>query len=80
MTRQEIEIHREKRQKYVWTTKEGVTIPFEKLKDDHLNNIINYLIRRGFLLTTNDSILEKLNYEWDFRERTRYNFSKFKLL
>lgn len=29
---------------YMWTTKEGVTLPLHKIEDDHLKNIMTYLI------------------------------------
>lgn len=32
---------------FVWRTQEGVTIPIHKIEDDHLNNIMLYLLHNG---------------------------------
>lgn len=29
---------------YMWTTKEGITLPLHKIEDEHLKNIMSYLI------------------------------------
>lgn len=32
---------------YMWTTAEGVTLPFHKIEDDHLKNIMTHLIDKN---------------------------------
>jgi len=39
--------------KAIWTTREGEEIPYEDIEDDHLINIIGFLIRISTMLAKN---------------------------
>lgn len=32
---------------FIWTTREGVSLPLHKIEDDHLNNILGYIAGMG---------------------------------
>lgn len=37
----------EELKEYMWTTKEGVTLPLHKIENDHLKNIMGYIIEQN---------------------------------